>query len=255
MKPRVICLANQKGGVGKTTSAIHLAAGLARAGRTALLIDLDAQGNASSIFLESGVEPDESVYAVFKDRRPVAALKRKTRIPGLELLPASLNLAEVETLLAGAVDGFFRLKDSLAAEDSGAEFVIIDCPPNLGQLTVNAFVAADELAVPLQTAKFSLDGLKTILETSHTVQKRFNERLHVAGALVTMYNPRTAISAAILDPIEEYIRLFSARISRSVVIEEAHLMNQTTYEYDPRSKPAQEYTAFTAEILDGVQKG
>jgi AAA domain len=102
VKPRVICLANQKGGVGKTTSAIHLAAGIARAGRTALLVDLDAQGNASSIFLESGVEPDESVCAVFKDRRPVAALKRKTRIPGLELLPASLNLAEVETLLADA---------------------------------------------------------------------------------------------------------------------------------------------------------
>ena len=268
---RIIAIANQKGGVGKTTTAINLAAGLVKSGRRVLVVDLDAQANTSSIFLEgspSGAAEERSVYSIFKDKTPAPGLASATRIPDLAILPALVQLADVETLLSGAVDGFFRLKDSLdqlaavnddstSAENPAAfapHVVIIDCPPNLGLLTVNAFVAATHLIVPLQTAKFSLDGVKTILDTTATVRKRFNPDLKILGGLITMYNPRTAISQAISEPIQEYIPVFETRISRTVAVEESHLMHQTIFEYQPRSKAAQEYEAFTAEVLRGIEE-
>ncbi|MCR9144884.1 MAG: ParA family protein [bacterium] len=258
-QPNIIAIANQKGGVGKTTSAINLAAGLVREGRRVVVVDLDAQANTSSIFITERPTDESSVYAVFQHRTPAAQLIQATRLPGLFILPAVVQLADVETLLSGAVDGFFRLKDSLDSLSSGdgvadgpIDAVIIDCPPNLGLLTVNAFVAATHLIVPLQTSRFSLDGLKTILDTAATVQKRFNSELKIPGALITMYNPRTAISHAISEPIEEYIHVFETKISRTVAIEESHLMNQTIFEYQPRSKAAQEYESFTREVLGGI---
>ena len=253
--PIVLCVANQKGGVGKTTTAINVSAALARRKKRVLLLDLDAQGNASSIFLSAPPAAEKSAYGVFKDRRPIATLLERTRIDGLSLLPANVHLAEVETLLAGAVDGFFRLSDSLSAADTGQDFVVVDCPPNLGLLTVNAFVSATHLLIPLQTAKFSLDGLRTMLDTSAMIRKRFNAGLSLLGALITMHNARTTISQAIAEPIEDFISLFKTRISRAVPIEEAHLLNQTIFEYQSRSRVAREYDAFTEELLNAIEKG
>ena len=258
-QPLIIAVANQKGGVGKTTTAINLAAGVVREGHRVLLVDLEAQGNTSSIFIDEPPPDTRSVYAVFKDRAAATDLIHATRIAGLHVLPSLVQLADVETLLSGAVDGFFRLKDSLAAlhasnTPNAPEMIVIDCPPNLGLLTVNAFVAATHLVVPLQTSKFSLDGVKTILDTAATVQKRFNSELKVLGALITMYSPRTAISQAISEPIQEYISVFETKISRTVVIEESHLMRQTIFEYQARSKAALEYEAFTKEVLRGIEK-
>ncbi len=252
--PAVICIANQKGGVGKTTTAIHLADALTRGGSRVLLVDLDAQGNASSIYLESA-PAEKSVYAVFKDKTPARELVHRTRNENLDILPSVFQLAEVETLLAGAVDGFFRLGEALEGSAGDYQFIVVDCPPNLGQLTVNAFVTATHLVIPMQTSKFSLDGIQGILDTSGTIRKRFNPRLAVAGALLTMFNPRTAISQAILESIQEHIPLFETRISRAVAVEESILMGQTIFEYSPSSKVADEYRNFTEELRFGIQKG
>ena len=252
MEPRAIfCLANQKGGVGKTTTAIHLAAFLARKSRT-LLIDLDAQSNASSIFLEGDATAERSVHAVFREKKNLSEIKAPTRFENLDILPAVMNLAEVETLLSSAVDGFFRLNDAVKESGDSYEFIVIDCPPNLGILTVNAFITCTRLIVPLQTSKFSLDGLRGILETTQTIQKRFNPRIQIQGALLTMHNPRTSISQALSEPISENIPLFKTRISQSVVVEEAHLMHRTVFEYQSRSKVAKEYESFCEEVMRGI---
>tara|TARA_Y100001954_G_scaffold233555_2_gene287109 strand:- start:15905 stop:16783 length:879 start_codon:yes stop_codon:yes gene_type:complete len=250
-----VAIANQKGGVGKTTTAIHLADGLARMGKKTLLVDLDAQGNASSIFSDPPPR-EESVHELFRSRTPAQELARKTRNENLSLLPSVLELAEVETLLAGHVDGFFRLQEGLKYPDGQApDFIIMDCPPNLGLLTLNAFIASDYCILPILASRFSLDGIRTMLDTLETVHHRFSRELKILGALMTMYNDRTAISGAVLEPVQELISVFKTRISRSVQVEEAHLMRQTLFEYQPKGKIAQEYEAMIQEVLDGIKEG
>ncbi|MBE7438629.1 MAG: ParA family protein [Spirochaetales bacterium] len=248
-----LAIVNQKGGVGKTTTAVHLAAGLARSSLRTLLIDLDVQGNASSIFSEEA-RPELSAFEVFRNREAAADLSSPTRIPELFLLPAVLQLAEVETMLTGAVDGFFRLDEWLGRAGSDFAYVVIDCPPNLGVLPVNALVASDFLVMPLQASRFSLDGIKGMLSTCEIVNKRYNADLSVAGAVMTQFNPRTAIGQAMVEHIEALLPLYATRISRSVAVEEAVVMKQTIFEYQPGGKVAEEYQSLLAEIRDGIEK-
>ena len=255
----VLCIANQKGGVGKTTTAIQAADGLARSGSRVLLIDLDAQGNAGSIFLDEdqekkGLAPEESVYALFTEKRKASEALRPTRNKNLDLLPSIFRLAELEAMLAGAVDGFFRLGEALD-ESLPYEYIVLDCPPNLGLLTVNAFTVATHIIIPLQAARFSLDGLRGMLDTQNVIRKRFNPNLRTAGALLTMFNPRTAISEAVTESIQKFIPLFGTRISRSVVVDEAHLLKKTIFEYQPKGKVAQEYRNFIEELRGGLKEG
>lgn len=250
-----VAIANQKGGVGKTTTAIHIADGLARKGNRTLLVDLDAQGNCTSIYSDPPPR-EESVHELFRGQVPARDLARATINENLKLLPSVLELAEIETLLAGNVDGFFRLKEGLAyPEGEAPDFVIIDCPPNLGLLTLNALVASDYCILPILASRFSLDGIRTMLDTIETVRHRFRQELHVLGALMTMFNERTAISGAVLEPVEELVPVFRTRISRSVQVEEAHLMRQSLFEYQPGGKIALEYEALIQEVLDGIEKG
>ncbi|HMW61225.1 MAG TPA: ParA family protein, partial [Leptospiraceae bacterium] len=210
---------------------------------------------ASSIFMEREVPAELTVYGALREKRPMGQLIHGTRNPGLDIVPATIQLAELESLLSGALDGFFRLSESLRMQDLPYEFVIIDCPPNLGMVTVNAFVAATHVLVPLQTAKFSLDGLAALTSTIKTVQSRFNQGLKILGGVLTMYNPRTAIAHAMIEPIQEYIRVFDSKISRLVAVEEAFLMKQTVFEYEPKSRVAKEYLALKKEVLRGIEKG
>jgi len=249
----VLTVANQKGGVGKTTTAIHVAAGLANQNFRTLLVDLDAQANATSVFVEDAVPIDRSAHAIFRSKKPLIETIRPTRISNLYLVPSVLQMAEIETLLAGSVDGFFALQEALSVSDF--QFVVIDCPPNLGLLTVNALVAARHLIIPMLASKFSLDGIRTILDTCETVRNRFRSDLQVLGALLTMYDPRTAVSKLMIDPVTEKLPVFETRISRSVVVEEAHLMQQTVFEYEPKNRVGREYNELVQEILDGIKKG
>jgi len=250
---RTLAIVNQKGGVGKTTTAVHLAAGLAGNNRRTLLIDLDVQGNASSIFCDEA-RPERSAFELFRNREADLNLYLPTRMSNLFLLPAVLQLAEVETMLTGAVDGFFRLDEWLGRAGSSFDYVIIDCPPNLGVLPVNALVASDYLVMPLQASRFSLDGIKGMLGTCEIVNKRYNAELAVAGAVMTQFNARTAIAQAMVEHIEALLPLYATRISRSVAVEEAVVMKQTIFEYEPGSKVALEYQSLLGEIIDGIEK-
>ncbi|MCE9596353.1 MAG: ParA family protein [Spirochaetia bacterium] len=250
----VIAVANSKGGVGKTTTAVHIADSLSRKNKV-LLIDVDVQANASSIFLEGDLPLERTVYAALKEKRPLAQLVHETRNANLDVIPATIHLAEIDSLISGAIDGFFRLSEAMTAQPLPHEFVIIDCPPNLGMITVNAFVASTHVIVPLQTAKFSLDGLAALSSTLKAVQGRYNTKLRILGGVLTMYNPRTAITHAMIEPIQEYISIFETKISRLVAVEEAFLMKQTVFEYEPSNRVAQEYLALTEEVLRGIEKG
>ncbi|TGK35967.1 ParA family protein [Leptospira gomenensis] len=253
---QILCIANQKGGVGKTTTAVHLAFGLARKGERVILLDLDAQGNATSVFPEGGFtnsDPDsgrdKSVYRIFRDGGNPNEVLYSSRLSGLKIGASHPSLAEVDVMLSGKMDGFFHLRDSLDTIKDEFDYVVIDCPPSLSMITLNAFVASTGLLVPLQVSKFSLDGIEAILEAHKNTVKRFNPSLKVLGALLTMFNPRTTLSQTLEPMIEPYLKLFSSRIPPSVSVEEAHMLKQTLYEYQPKGKAAKSYQGFVEEVL------
>ncbi|PJZ71579.1 chromosome partitioning protein ParA [Leptospira perolatii] len=245
---QTLCIANQKGGVGKTTTAIHLAAGLANKGDNVLLIDLDPQANASSIFPECNRSDNQDVFQIFSDSKPVKELLCKTRIPRLSLLSSSTKLSQVDVLLSGKMDGFFRLKEALDAVKDSFDWIIIDCPPSLSLLTMNAFVAATGLVIPLQVSKFSLDGIEAILEAKSSTVKRSNPGLRILGSVLTMFQARTTMSQTVVPMISEHLDLFESRIPPSVAVEEAHLLHQTLFEYQPKNKAAKSYLQLTEEV-------
>ncbi|MDI7156054.1 ParA family protein [Leptospira santarosai] len=253
---QILCIANQKGGVGKTTTTVHLAFGLALKGKRVILLDLDAQGNATSVFIEenssyfnSNEGREKSLYKIFRDAGDLRDVLIPTRIQGLKIAPSHPSLAEVDVMLSGKIDGFFHLRDSLEFVKDQFDYAIIDCPPNLSMITLNAFVASTGLLVPLQVSKFSLDGIEAILEAHKNTVKRFNPSLQILGALLTMFNPRTTLSQTLEPMIEPYLKLFSSRIPPSVSVEEAHMTKQTLFEYQPKGKAAKSYQDFVEEVL------
>ncbi len=250
----IIAIANQKGGVGKTTTAINLAAALAQKGHRTLLVDLDPQANATLSYVDLEqigqsmfdvlVDPDVSLESVLLD----------CKVPNLRIAPARLALAKVEPALAGQLDAHFKLKDKIEAARDQFDFVVIDTPPTLGMLTVNAMVAATHLLVPIQSSYYALEGTDDLLETYERIRVRANPDLQFLGVLVTIYDRRTILARDIERQIEEVFKdkVFRTRISKNVRLEEAPAYKEPIFSFAPTSRGAEEYYRLSEEVLERV---
>jgi chromosome partitioning protein len=250
--PRVLTVANQKGGVGKTTSTVNLAAALALRGLDVLVIDLDPQGNASTALGIEHAEGSTSVYDVLVADRTLASVVQATPLPGLFCAPATVDLAGAEIELVSVVARESRLKRALAAYDRTFDYVFIDCPPSLGLLTVNALVAGQEIVIPIQCEFYALEGLGQLLRNVDLVRSHLNEDLWVSTILLTMYDSRTRLADQVAVEVRNHFGdlVLEAAIPRSVRISEAPGYGQTVLTYDPTSRGAQAYLAAAREMAD-----
>src|SRR5215510_15266246 len=250
----IIAIANQKGGVGKTTTAINLSAGLARSGKRVLLVDLDPQANSSVTFLDHGAV-EQSIYDVLTDGQvALQEVVKGTPVDGLDLLPARISLAKLEGKLLGEFDAPFRLKDKLVPVIDSYDFVIIDTPPTLGLITVNALVAADYLIVPIQPSYFALEGTDDLLETVERVQSRPNPNLKVLGVVITLLDKRTTLAKDIHEQIKDVFgdKVFETVISKSVRLEESPAYRESIFTFAPSSSGATEYASLCEEVMRRV---
>lgn len=250
----ILAIANQKGGVGKTTTAINLAAALALRGKSTLLIDLDPQGNSSMSYIDVRAS-ERSMYDVFVEPQArLADVIVPTAVPGLSVAPARIALAKLESRLVGELDAPFRLKDQLTAIDGTFEHVVIDCPPALGLLTVNALVAATHLLIPIQSSYFALEGTDDLLETFEKVRQRPNPALEILGVVITMHDRRTALGRDIQDQIRKVFgdKVFRTVISKSVRLEESPAYRESIFTFAPESSGATEYYSLCEEVIDRV---
>lgn len=250
----VIAIANQKGGVGKTTTAINLAAGLAFSDRKVLIIDLDPQGNTTLSFLDPA-SIDQSIYELLTEPGlNVEEVVKPTRIPGLDILPSRISLAKFESKLIGEFDAPFRLKDRLDPVSKKYDFILIDTPPTLGLITVNALVAANYLIVPIQPSYFALEGTDDLLETVEKVKARPNPNLQVLGVVITLHDKRTTLARDIQEQIKQVFgdKVFDTVISKSVRLEESPAYKETIFTFAPNSTGAAEYHNLCEEVMRRV---
>lgn len=250
----VIAIANQKGGVGKTTTAINLSAALAKSGKKVLLIDLDPQGNSSLSFLDHKVI-EQSIYDLLTDSDASAEdIIKPTSIAGLDVMPSRINLAKFESKLIGEFDAPFRLKDRIDGLIKSYDYILIDTPPTLGLITVNALVASDYVLVPIQPSYFALEGTDDLLETVEKVKARPNPRLQVLGVVITLLDKRTTLARDIQEQIRTVFgdKVFSTVISKSVRLEESPAYKETIFTFAPTSSGAHEYSSLCDEVMSRV---
>jgi chromosome partitioning protein len=247
---RVTACTNQKGGVGKTTTVINLAAYLALSGTRTLVIDLDPQGNATSGLGTDRRTIQRSSYEILVDRTPISDVIRRTPIDGLDIVPSAPALSGAEIELVGATGRERRLAASLADLDGRYDRVLIDCPPSLGLLTVNALTAADGVLIPIQTEYYALEGLSQLVNTIRRVREGLNPRLEIEGVLLTMYDARTKLSAQVATEVRRHMNgtVYQTIVPRSVRLSEAPSHGLPIALYDPASRGASAYRELAGEV-------
>ena len=249
--PNVIAIANQKGGVGKTTTSINLGASLAVHGKRTLLVDLDPQGNSSTGLGIDRSQLTSSIYDVLSGGRSILDVLIHTELSDLAIVPSTKDLVGAEVELVAAERREYRVNDALVPAHDRYDYIFLDCPPSLGLLTVNALTAADSLLIPIQSEYYALEGLSALLETMNLVQRGLNSRLHLEGIVITMFDSRNRISHQVVEEVRAHFpdRLFKTIIRRNVRLSESPSYGKPVYLYDINSPGSQDYLELAKEFL------